>query len=97
MKIEVRGRNVSLSAALRLRVERRLALALGRFGEQIARVKLSFSRAEGDADPRCRIDVSLRPTSIRVEHGNPDLSVALDRAADRASRSVARELLRTRH
>jgi ribosomal subunit interface protein len=94
MKIDIRGRNVELTATLRLRAERRLALALGRFGEEIGRVRLSFSTTEGDK--RCRIDVELRPQSVRVEQSDRVLAVAIDRAADRASRSVARELRRTR-
>src|SRR5713101_7964065 len=50
----------------------------------------------GDVDKRCQIDVGLRPRSVRVEHTDADLFVALDCAADRASRSVARALERER-
>jgi putative sigma-54 modulation protein len=99
MKIQIRGRNVELTDVLRTRVERRLGFALGRFGERVVRVFLRFSdtnRDRGDLDKRCQIDVSLRPRSVRVEHSDADLFVALDRAADRASRSVARALERER-
>ena len=99
MKIHIRGRNVELTEVLRARVERRLGFALSRFGERIGRVLLRFSDTSGyrgDVDKRCQIDVGLRPRSVRVEHTDVDLFVALDRAADRASRSVARALERER-
>jgi len=99
MKIQIRGRNVELTKILRAQVERRLGLALGRFGERIARVLLRFSETDGHrggADKRCQIDVGLRPRSVRVEHTDADIIVALNHAADRASRSVARALERER-
>ncbi len=99
MKIYIRGRNIEVTRVVRTRVERRLGFALGRFGERIDRVLLRFSDTNGyrgDVDKRCQIDVGLRPRSVRVEHTDADLFVALDRAADRASRSVARALERER-
>ena len=99
MKIQIRGRNVELTKVLRARVERRLGFALSRFGERIGRVLLRFSETNGhsgDIDKRCQIDVGLKPKSVRVEHSDANLLVALDRAADRASRSVARALERDR-
>ena len=97
MKINIRGGNIELTEVLRTRVERRLGFALGRFGERIGRVLLRFSDTNGDdVDKRCQIDVGLRPRSVRVEHTDADLFVALDRASDRASRSVARALERER-
>src|SRR5258708_25307421 len=97
MKIQIRGRNIALTKVGRTRVERRLGFALARFGERIDRVLLRFSDSNGDrgdVDKRCQIDVGLRPRSVRVEHTDADLFIALDRAADRASRSVARALER---
>jgi putative sigma-54 modulation protein len=99
MKIQIRGRNIAVTKVVRTRMERRLGFALGRFGERIDRVLLRFSDANGDrgdVDKRCQIDVGLRPRSVRVEHTDADLFVALDHAADRASRSVARALERER-
>lgn len=99
MKVHIRGRNVELTDVLRTRVERRLGFALGRFGQQIGRVLLRFSDTNGQdgyVDKRCQIEVGMRPRSVRVEHTDADLFVALDRAADRASRTVARALERER-
>ena len=99
MKIQIRCRNIAITEALRARVERRLGFALSRFGERIGRVVLQFSETNdqhGYVDKRCEIEVGMRPRSVRVEHTDADLFVALDRAADRASRSVARALERER-
>jgi len=99
MKIQIRGRNVDVTEILRARAERRLGFALSRFGERIDRVLLRFSDTaglSGDVDKRCQIDVGLTPKSVQVEHIDADMFVALDRAADRASRAVARALDRER-
>ena len=48
-------------------------------------------------DKRCQIEVGLRQRSVRVEDMNADLFTAVDHAADRVSRSVARALERQRH
>ena len=99
MKIQIRCRNTVITEALRTRVERRLGFALSRFGERIGRVLLQFSDSNGhsgDVDKRCQIDVGLTPKGVQVEHIDADMFVALDRAADRASRAVARALDRER-
>ena len=99
MKIQIRWRNVEVTEVLRTRVERRLRFALSRFGERIGPVLLCFSDATGlggDVDKRCQIDVGLTQKSVQVEHIDADMFVALDRAADRASRAVARALDRER-
>ena len=99
MKIQIREREVGLTEVQRTHAERQLGLALGRFGERIGRVVLRFSdmiRERGRPHKRCQIDVGLQPRSVRVEETDADLLVALDRAAGRASRSVARALERER-
>ncbi len=98
MKIRIRGRTVEITEVLRARAERRMGFALSRFGERIASVLLRFSdtNGHGSGGKRCRIDVGLKPTSVQVEHIDANLFVALDGAADRASRAVARALERER-
>ena len=99
MKIHVRGRNVEVTEVLRAHVERRLGLALGRFGEWIGPVSVEFSNVAptgGVVDARCEIHVSLRPRSVRVEDRDANLFSAIDHAAGRLSRSVARALERER-
>ena len=99
MKIHIRERNVQVTEVLRSHVQRRVGLALGRFGERIGRVIVRFSDTDGlqnRVDKRCQIEVGLRQRSVRVEDMNADLFTAVDHAADRVSRSVARALERQR-
>ncbi|MGZ6124866.1 MAG: ribosome hibernation-promoting factor, HPF/YfiA family [Myxococcales bacterium] len=97
MKIQIRERNVEVTKILRAHVESRLGLALGRFGERIGQVIVHFSDTDGHRsglDKRCRIDVGLRPRSVRVEDMDVDLFLSFDHATDRVSRTVARALER---
>jgi len=99
MKIHIRKRDVQVTKILRAHVQSRLGLALGRFGERIGRVIVRFSDGVGHRsglDKHCRIDVGLRPRSVRVEDMDVDLFVAVNHATDRVSRSVARALERER-
>ena len=95
MKVEIRERNVQVTEVLRAHVERRLGLALGRFGDRIGRVTVQVSGPNGqtaDRATRCQIDVRLRPQNVRAGDTDADLFVAVDHASDRVSRSVARIL-----
>jgi ribosomal subunit interface protein len=94
MKIQIRERDVEVTARLRAHVERRLGLALGRFGDKVQLVTVRFSRAHepGNAVKRCQIDVGLRPRLLRAGDTDADLFAAVDHASDRVSRSVARAL-----
>jgi ribosomal subunit interface protein len=95
VKVEIRERDVEVSQVLRAHVERRLGLALGRFGHRIGRVTVRFSGANGhmgEQATRCQIDVSLRPQNVRAGDTDADLFAAVDNATDRVSRSVARIL-----
>lgn len=95
MKVEIRQRDVQVTEVLRAHVERRIGLALGRFGDRIGRVTVRLSGGDGrtgDQAMRCQIDVSLRPQSVRAGDTDPDLFAAVDHASDRVSRSVARIL-----
>lgn len=98
VKIQIRERNVQVSEVLRTHVERRLAFALARYGQRIARVIVRFSDTDGERadDKRCQIHVGLRSRSARVEDTDTDLFAAVDRAADRLGRSVAHVLERER-
>ncbi len=98
MNIQIRERNVDVTNVLRAHVERRLAFALSRFGDRVDRVLVRFSESGhgGGADKRCQINVGLRPQVVRVEDIDLDLFAAVDHAANRVSRSVARALERER-
>jgi ribosomal subunit interface protein len=95
MKIQILKCDVDITDVLRVHVERRLGLALGRFADRIGRVLVRFSYADGDANgghKRCQIEVGLRPRPLDVEDTDVDLFAAVNHATDRASRSVARAL-----
>ena len=94
MNIRIHGGNIEVTKTLRAHIERRVGLALGRFGEQIGPVEVRFCDtpgANGKVEKECHIIVGLL-RSLRVAEADADLYAALDRAADRAARSVAREL-----
>jgi len=100
MQIDIRARRIEVGQALRAHVDRRLRFALSRFGERIAKVTVRFqdaNGARGGVDKQCHIDVALRPEgNVIVEDIDADLRVVVDRAADRASRAVERDLQRRR-
>jgi putative sigma-54 modulation protein len=99
MKLKFRGDKVLVEQARRGKAELRLGLMLGRFGDEVDSVTLHLSKTAGrtgQSGKRCQIAVGLKPKRVRVECTDADLTVALERAADRAVRSVARVLDRER-
>ena len=100
MTVNIQARNVEISESLRAHVTRRLLFALSRFGRQIQRVSVKFKDANGlrgGMDKNCCVDVCLhRSRRVRIEDLDSDLFAVIDRAADRAARSVARVLERER-
>jgi hypothetical protein len=74
-----------------------LGLALGRFGDRIGSVVGRLWEETDHGGPqgkRCRIEVALPPRKVCVEEADVDLLIAINRAAQRASRSVAHALER---
>lgn len=100
MQIEIQARNFSLTQALRNHVERRLDFALSIHHEHIQRIAVRLSDINGPRggnDKCCQIQVVLpQLTDVIVEDTESNLYTAIDRAADRASRTVARRLARQR-
>ena len=101
MNIEIRTHNLEVSDFVRSHVERRLGFALARFGNRTDRVLVRLSDVNGPhrggIDKRCQIEVGVRPAAnVRVEDTDADWMTSVDRAADRASRAVARLIVCTR-
>jgi ribosomal subunit interface protein len=95
MRLEIRGRNVKVSAQLKAHVERRLEFALDAFGDRVDASVVRFSDP-GDAKV-CEMALRLRPSgSVRVRQAGEDLYVAVDQCAERAARAVARAVERKR-
>lgn len=100
MRIDVRGQNFDLTSALEAYVERRFLAALGKFGRRVPHltIRLSDENAlKGGVDKHCRVEVTMpRMRSLVVDEQQADLYAAIDFAADRTSRVVAREIGRRR-
>lgn len=98
MRVTIHGRGVELDRSLREHVQRRLHFALSRFSTRIRQVAVRLADINGDrggVDRSCRIMVYLAPSGVVViEDKDADPRAVTDRAADRAGRTVARELRR---
>lgn len=96
MNIQIRGIGIPPTEALTAHIERRIAFSLSRFSAQIERVVVRFSDLNGPrggADKVCRMGFTLKglgPES--VEARDADLYLAVDQAAVKAGRRVARML-----
>lgn len=101
MHIDMQSQDFALTDALRGHAERRLAFSLGRSADQVGRVAVvlaDINGPRGGIDKRCRIRVKLSPAlEVVVEDTQPDMYAAIDRAAERIGRAVARNLRRKRH
>ena len=90
--------NAELSDVLREHGERRLRFALDRFVPRIADVHVRLADVNGPrggVDKQCRLDVLGLPSwRIQVQSEGPTFYEAIDAAAARAGRSVARLLSR---
>ena len=97
MKVQIQAPGFKLTKLQRSNVERAVLFALTRFGDRVGHVVVQFSKSstdDGRLDKRCEIDVVIRSRSVRAEHTDRDLQVAVDFAIRRASRSVERTLER---
>ncbi|MGK0440829.1 MAG: ribosomal subunit interface protein [Pseudohongiellaceae bacterium] len=101
MQINIHARNFILTDAIRTYITRRLAYALSSRDEHIQRINVRLSDINGPrggADKRFQIQVVLDQLSdVVIEDTEVDLYVAIDRAVDRASRTVDRKLNRHRY
>ena len=100
MQVDIQARDFSLTEALRSHIGRRLGFALSNKDEFIQHVIVRLSDINGPrggADKCCHIQVVLPKLSdVVIEDTESDLYVAIDRAADRAGRTVARRVARQR-
>jgi len=100
MKLQVHWNGLSATPGLREHLERRLAFALGRFGDEVSQVRVRLADCNG---PRGGVDkqVGLRVRGRRlktvvVTDSDASLRAAIDRAADRTGRAIGRALERAR-
>ena len=100
MQIDIQARDFPLTDALRNHAERRMRFALTRSDEHIQRVVMRLSDINGPrggSDKRCHLQVVLAGLpDVVIEDTEDNLYVAIDRATDRAGRTVRRRLERQR-
>lgn len=98
MQIQIQARDFPLTEALGAHIERRINFVLSSRFDQIRRIEVRLSDINGPRgglDKRCQIQISLpRMRDIVIEDTETDLYVAIDRAVDRAGRTVNRRLKR---
>jgi ribosomal subunit interface protein len=100
MQIDINTHRFPLTDALRSHVRRRLHYALSSIDESVQRVVVRLSDVNGPRggmDKRCRLQLVLAGLpDVIVEDTQADLYAAIDRASDRAGRTLARRLDRRR-
>lgn len=98
MHIDIRARGFDLTQGLREHTERRLNFALSWATYDVRQVAVRLSDVNGPRggeDKRCCIQVALPGAQrIVIEDTEDDLYLAINRAVDRAERSIARRLQR---
>jgi len=100
MQIAIHTQGFTLTPGLREHVEKRLAYALSNGDDSILRITVRLSDVNGPRggdDKRCLIEARLKHApAVVIEDVEADLYVAIDRAAERAGRTLARRLARQR-
>ena len=100
MQINIRAQGFELTDGLREHAKRRLTFALDWARYDLSKVSMCLSDINGPRggnDKRCQVRINLpRTREVVIEDTDADLYVAIDRAVDRAERSVARRLERSR-
>ena len=96
MQISIQARQFSLTDALRNHAEQRLRSTLTCCNEQIQRVVMRLSDINGPRggiDKCCHLQVVLAGLpDVVIEDIEADMYVAIDRATDRAGRTVVRKI-----
>ena len=101
MQLSIRARNTEISRTLEEWIERRLCLALAKFGGRISRMTVlleDINGPRGGVDQRCRVEVLLVPSGkIEAEATDTDVVLAVSRATNRIARRVRDALERRRY
>ena len=98
MQIVIQARGLGLTSELRQHIERRFRFALDWARYQALRVSVRLSDLNGPRggeDKRCHVQVAVPgSTDVVIEDTDVDLYVAIDRAASRTGRTLARRMER---
>mgnify|MGYP001807032328 FL=1 len=100
MQMDIQSQGFSLTEGIRDYVMKRLAFTLSHGDTAITRIIVRLSDINGPRggdDKRCLIEVRLKAASaVVIEDTEGDLYMAIDRAAERAGRTLSRRLARQR-
>jgi len=100
MQIKIQARNFTLTDGINTHINRRLGFALSNSDGYIQYVVVRLSDINGPRggeDKCCHIQVVLSGLpDVVIEDTESDLYFAIDRAADRAGRTVTRRIARQR-
>jgi putative sigma-54 modulation protein len=98
MQVEIRAKGFALTEGIRSHIERRLGFALDRFTSRLRAVLVwvgDINGPKGGAqDKCCRMVVQLTHGRVVLEERADDLYAAIDRAAHRAGKTIARKAKR---
>ncbi|VAW55086.1 hypothetical protein MNBD_GAMMA05-248 [hydrothermal vent metagenome] len=96
MQIDIQSRGFSLTSALLNYSEQRLLFSMSYFSDHISKVIIRLSDINGPrggTDKRCHLQFIIAGLpDIVVDDTEADMYAAIDRAMDRARRTVARKL-----
>jgi putative sigma-54 modulation protein len=96
MQLAIRSHGFPLTEALRAHVERRIRFALSHATARIRSVTVVLSDINGPRggrDKACRVRVAIKDNPVMViDDTETNLYSAIDRAADRAGRTLSRIL-----
>ena len=100
MQFDIQSLDFPDTAALTSHTRRRLGFGLTRHADRISRVVVRLgdeNGPRGGPDKFCRLQVTLVDApQVVIRDCGPDLYSVIDRASDRASRAVAKQLERNR-
>lgn len=100
MNIVIQSKSFAVTEAMRQHVERRVLFALGWADYKVRKVEVRLSDLNGPRggeDKRCQIQIMAAGIpEVLIQDVEADVYVAIDRAADRAGRALARRLEKLR-
>ena len=100
MQIDIQARDFALTQALNNHIRRRLDFALSSRYDQVQRIDIRLSDINGPrggSDKCCKVHVVLpQLIDVIIEDTETDMYAAINRAIDRAGRTVTRRLARER-
>ncbi|WP_028450507.1 MULTISPECIES: HPF/RaiA family ribosome-associated protein [Chitinibacter] len=100
MKIEISSQGVALDEKLQRHIARQIEFGLGRLASHIRKVTVRLSDVNGPrggVDQHCQLVISLHQIpDVIIEDVATDQLFAINRATDRASRTVSRRVRQSR-